>query len=149
MVVPEKFQAVLKAAVQREVELIPMDLPRECPAAWVGGVTSDCIGYPVNGRVMLEAAAHAVGHLVLLHCGRVRDGGRFVCADPYDRESVLHALPMLLRQGCRELPEPMFSYDEERAADEAGAALLVKCGCWAEAYALFQATAGPGFRCLG
>lgn len=147
--VSEKIQEVLQAAVQRDIRLTPMNLPQECAAAWVGGITSDYIGYPQNSEVPLEAIAHAVGHLVLLHCGRIRDGGRFVCTDPHDQDSVVHALPMLAEQGRHELPHPLFTYDEERAADETGAILLATSGCWPEAYSLFQPAGGGSFRCLG
>lgn len=145
--VADKFQDVLQAAVERGVRLIPMDLPEGCAAAWVGGTASDCICYPENGPVPLEAMAHTVGHLYLLHCGRVRDGGRFACTDfNVTRPSVPPPRPPFLEPAPL---APLFSFDEERAADEAGATLLTKCGYWAEAYSLMQPASGHNFRCLG
>lgn len=147
--VPEQFEAALHTAVQSDIRLVPMDLPKECPAAWVGDVTADFIGYPQNGHVTLEAVAHAVGHLLLLHCGRIRDGGRFACTDPHDQQAVTHVLPVVVEPGDDELPQPMFTDDEERGADEAAAALLARCDCWPEASFLLQPTGDHSFRCLG
>lgn len=148
---PEKFQKVrdvLQAAVQRDVRLIPMNLPQGCPAAWVGGIASDYIGYPRNGQVTLDAVVHTAGHLVLLHCGRIRDGGRFVCTKAHDQQAFLRVLPMFIEQ-VGELPHPLFSDDEERAADETAAALLARCGCWVEASSLLHPAGGHSFCCLG
>jgi len=148
---PEKFQdalAVLQAAIQSDVRLIPMNLPQGCPAAWVGGIAADCIGYPRNGQMTLDAAAHVVGHLALMHCGRIRDGGRFVCTDAHDQHTVLRVLPKFIEQSDQ-LPRPLFCYDQERAADETAAALLARCGCWAETSSLLHPAGGHSFRCLG
>lgn len=146
----EKFQdalAMLQAAVPRDVRLIPMNLPQGCPAAWVGGIVAEYIGYPRNGPITFDAAAHAVGHLALMHCGRIRDGGRFVCTKAHDQHAVLRVLPKFIEQGG-EPPRSLFSHDEERAADETAAALLARCDYWAEASSLLHPV-GHSFCCLG
>lgn len=72
--------------------------------------------------------AHAVGHLSLLHCGSVRDGGRFACADTrhQNQETVYH-VHMLLGDDS-DLPRPLFTPEEEADASSFAATLLTQCG---------------------
>jgi hypothetical protein len=74
----EDYAASLAAALGQDVEFSITRLPDPCICLWLGftGVdriwcNQDCPGRPT----MLTA--HAVGHLILGHCGTVRDGGQF------------------------------------------------------------------------
>jgi hypothetical protein len=76
----EDYAASLAAALGQGVEVGTTRLPDPCICLWLGftGVdriwcNQDCSGRPT----MLTA--HAVGHLILGHCGTVRDGGQFAC----------------------------------------------------------------------
>lgn len=144
----ETIQKTLQKSLSRTVRLIPMDLPPGCSAAWFGGTESDWICYPASEQAPVITVTHAASHLSLLHCGQIRDGGRFMCTEAHDQHAVLRVLPKLIEQSD-ESPRPLFSKDEERAADETAAALLVRCGCWEEASSLLDPVGGHSFRCWG
>src|SRR5262249_4763469 len=95
--VPEKFRRALLNAVDWDIRLIPADLPSGCSAVWFGGIETDWIGHAGNTPSALGAMAHAAGHLSLLHCGHVRDGGRFACVDtPPGNQAVVYGVHTLL-----------------------------------------------------
>lgn len=146
----ERIQETLQKAVSPTVRLAPMDLPPGCAAAWFGDTESDWICYPTTGRTAMMAVMHAAGHLALFHCGLARDGGRFACIDtdvaPWH---LLNEFLMLVGGDIHDWPTPLFTQDEEMAADNAASELCDKCGFRAEAFVPFQATSGHSFRCLG
>lgn len=146
----EKIQKTLQKVVSRTVKLVPMDLPPACAAAWFGDEESDWICYPTTSRTAMMAVMHSAGHLALLHCGRARDGGRFVCIDtdvaPWH---LLNEFLMLVGRDIHDWPSPLFTQDEEIAADDAASELRDKCDFLEEAFVPSQATSGHNFRCLG
>lgn len=146
---PEKFREALRNALGRNVHLAPMDLPPGCSAAWFGGIKTDRIGYARNTRAASFAVAHAAGHLSLLHCGRIRDGGRFACADTHHKtRNIVYRLHMLLGEDD-DLPSPLFTTEEEQAASAFAVALLTQCGCRAEVPAPRSPGEHQTFQCLG
>lgn len=79
----EDYTASLAAALGQHVAFSPARLPEPCVCLWLGytGVdriscNRDCPGWPV------VLTAHAVGHLIMGHCGTIRDGGQFACVLP-------------------------------------------------------------------
>ncbi len=71
------------------MELASLVLPSACPSLWLGCTGVDRIGYNANWpEHEITLAGHTIGHLMLGHCGQVRDGGQFVCtAGPPHRTS--------------------------------------------------------------
>lgn len=145
----DRLREVIQSALSRDIGLIRMGLPPGCPAAWFGDVTADYITYTGSIPVAASTVAHAAAHLSLLHCSRIRDGGRFACIDARKEDRDLrYRIHAFLDEESDALPAPLFTAAEERAADEAAAALLAGCDCDADALALLSGE-NPAFRCLG
>lgn len=146
----ESIRDVLRDAVRRDLRLIRIGLPHGCPAAWFGNTAADWICYTADDRLGMIAAVHAAAHLSLLHCGRIRDGGAFICTyDGMDPVLLLHEFPMLSDQDGQDLPRPLFTIEEERAADEATAALLARCDWGTNDFPPLDRAGSQGFRCVG
>lgn len=145
----EKSRNLLQSRTRRIIRLVPTDLPPGCSAAWFGGVKSDWIGYP-RRQMAASAVAHVAAHLILLHCGSVRDGGRFVCMDTqgmlWAARCRIHAF---LGQDDDEVPGPLFTSEEEQEADELAAVLLARCGRRASIPAQSRSVPRGIFRCVG
>jgi len=76
----ERFTAGLGRLLKGTVELVPLGLPMACSSLWLGFTGADRIGYNADWpEHEIELAGHVIGHLILGHCGEVRDGGQFVC----------------------------------------------------------------------
>lgn len=145
----ERFREAIRSALGQDVRLVPVELPPGCSAVWFGDIGSDWIGYADSARQAACTVAHVAGHLGLLHCGRVRDGGRFACMDTaHGNRSSMYAIHMLFG-GDSDLPGPVFTPDEEEAASSFAAELLAKCGYRAEAPALLPPGAHQAAQCLG
>lgn len=146
-IAPGKLREALLSVLGGDVRLVPADLPSGCSAAWLGGPGTDWIAHASDASAA-AAVAHVAGHLILLHCGRVRDGGRFACTDARDdSRDLLYRIRAFV--GDRELPAPLFTPEEERAADEVAADLLARCGYPASAPARRDLSTFGVFRCLG
>jgi hypothetical protein len=145
---PEQFRGVLQNAIDRDVWLAPMVLPQDCAAAWFGGLDSDNIMHAKDGLWTAVAAAHAAAHVALLHCGEVRDTGRFACVDPRSPEPYIrYQVHTLFGEDGDQLPLPLFTSQEEREADKTAEVLLKEChyeGPLPRFPGIHQA-----FRCLG
>jgi hypothetical protein len=76
----EDYAASLAAVLGHEVEVDATRLPEPCICLWLGftGVDRIWCNQDCPGRLAM-LTAHAVGHLILGHCGTVRDGGQFAC----------------------------------------------------------------------
>lgn len=114
----EDYAASLAAALGQDVEIGPARLPEPCVCLWLGFTGIDRIWCNQNcpGRVAL-LTAHAVGHLLLGHCGMVRDGGQFACVLPGTRLSCGERERLASR--LHDSSEPvsrLFSDQEERDA---------------------------------
>jgi hypothetical protein len=100
------------------VESAPVHLPPACACLWLGFTGIDRIDYnPDWPGTAIEVVGHAFAHLMLGHCGEIRDGGQFACAvRGADMSSA--DLDLLLRR----LHDPsegvtrLFSDGEEHAA---------------------------------
>jgi hypothetical protein len=112
----EPLTASLGRLLGSTVQLSPLRLPLACSSLWLGFTGADRVGYnPDWPDHEIGLAGHTIGHLMLGHCGDVRDGGQFACTagslDDDDR-----------RRLCRLLHDPdggesrLFSDIEERAA---------------------------------
>jgi hypothetical protein len=76
----EQFTRALAQRAGNRVELLPLRLPDACAALWLGFTGVDRIGYNQDWpQHEIALAGHAIGHLLLGHCGEVRDGGQFAC----------------------------------------------------------------------
>jgi hypothetical protein len=81
------------------VTIVPVRLPPAVACMWLGYEKAEYIGYNQDWPVpAIEMIAHTTGHLVLQHCGTVRDCGQFAYAlasglDPVTRDqlrAILH-----------------------------------------------------------
>src|SRR5271154_5471625 len=76
----EEFIRNLSGMLGQRIEIVPMRLPDACACLWLGFTGLDRIGFnPDWPGHELTLTAHAIGPLVLGHCGAVRDGGQFAC----------------------------------------------------------------------
>jgi hypothetical protein len=76
----ERLSTALGRQIGGTVRMVPVQLPAPCTAVWLGCTGSGRIGcnqdWPEHE---VSLAGHAIGHLVLGHCGRVRDSGQLAC----------------------------------------------------------------------
>ncbi len=112
----ERFTAGLGQLLGGTVELAPLVLPSACPSLWLGCTGADRIGYNANWpEHEIAMTGHAIGHLILGHCGEARDGGQFVCTagrlDDLDRSRIRRLL-----HDPEDGLSRLFSDFEERAA---------------------------------
>jgi hypothetical protein len=112
----ERFTAGLGRLLGGTVKMVPLGLPMACSSLWLGLRGADRIGYNADWpEHEIELAGHVIGHLMLGHCGDVRDGGQFVCMAGSLGDDDSSRL-------CRLLHDPdigvsrLFSDFEERAA---------------------------------
>jgi hypothetical protein len=79
----DRFETAVGEQAGSTVELIPMRLPASCMDLWLGYTGVDRVGYNQDwpGHE-IELAGHAIGHLLLGHCGEPRDNGQFACSAP-------------------------------------------------------------------
>src|ERR1700677_5123582 len=71
----EGLSAVLGRLIGGTVRMVAVQLPAPCTAVWLGCTGSDRIGYNQDWpEHEISLAGHTIGHLVLGHCGPVRDG---------------------------------------------------------------------------
>jgi hypothetical protein len=143
----------LSATLGQRTEIVPLRLPQACAGLWLGYTGLDRIGFnqgwphPARPRDGITLTAHAIGHLVLGHCGSPRDGGQFACLPARadlareDREQLRRLL-----HDPVERPSRLFSDPEERAADSFAARLSDRL-----VGRLTVGTRGPGnsFTCIG
>jgi hypothetical protein len=143
--------ANLSGMLGQNVEIVPMHLPEVCACLWLGCTGLDRIGWnPEWPGHELTLTAHAIGHLVLGHCGTVRDGGQFACLPTHSgltgREHD---------QLCRFLNDPLerlsrlFSDREERAAETFAARLADQLGLPCGQHPAGTGGPGDGFTCIG
>lgn len=147
----DEFMKNLSGVLGQDVEIVPMRLPEVCACLWLGFTGLDRIGFnPDWPGQELTLAAHAIGHLVLGHCGAVRDGGQFVCLPARSRLTCCDhdRLRQLVHDPAERLSRK-FSDGEEQAAGAFAACLEERLGtvCGQRHYGM----CGPGidFTCIG
>jgi hypothetical protein len=75
-----KFRTKLEKFLGNDVQIVAMRLPFGCAALWTGLTAADRFAFNLYWPVRaVEMVAHAAGHLLLGHCGKVRDAGQFAC----------------------------------------------------------------------
>jgi hypothetical protein len=130
----------LSRCLGTDVRIAARRLPDACASLWTGLEQADQIDFNANWPMPeVERIAHTAGHLLLGHCGQVRDGGRFACVvedGPAVREHVRAVLPDREPQ----TPQRIFSDLEERQAETFAELLLTRFG---------HARRAAAFACIG
>jgi hypothetical protein len=148
-----QFMTNLSATLGQRTEIVPLRLPQTCACLWLGYTGLDRIGFnpdwphPAGPGDEITLTAHAIGHLVLGHCGSPRDGGQFACLPvraelaPADRDQLRRLLHDPIERLSR-----LFSDAEEQDADTFAARLGDRLAGRRTAR-----TRGPGngFACIG
>jgi hypothetical protein len=146
-----EFMKDLSGVLGRGVEIVPMRLPEVCACLWLGFTGLDRIGFNPDwpGRE-LTLTGHAIGHLVLGHCGTVRDGGQFACLPVRSRLTCCaHDQLRRLAHNPAERLSRTFSDREEQAAGAFAAGLEERLGpaCGQRPGGICYP--GTGFTCIG
>jgi hypothetical protein len=124
-----QFRKSLANRLGTDVQIVPGRLPGACASLWAGLVQADRIEFnPRWPAPVIELVAHAAGHLLLGHCGQVRDGGQFASLlggafDPVVRGRVQAVLP-----DPESAPERLFSDRDESQAEAFASRLLDRLG---------------------
>jgi hypothetical protein len=147
----DEFMKNLSDVLAQRVEIVPMPLPEVCACLWLGFTGLDRIGFnPDWPGHELMLTAHAVGHLVLGHCGDVRDGGQFACLPVRPRLACCNhdRLRKLLHDPVERLSR-LFSDREEQAAGAFADGLGERLGQSREQYQCGTRRPGTEFTCFG
>lgn len=144
-----KFRTKLEKFLGNDVQIVAMRLPFGCAALWTGMTATDRFAFNLYWPVRaVELIAHAVGHLLLGHCGQVRDGGQLACilTDPreLDRVEQGRIADLLSETDCG--PERLFDDEAEQAAEEFAARLMDRIG---QVRTLVREGTRPVFTCVG
>ncbi|HXL93570.1 MAG TPA: hypothetical protein VN969_31955 [Streptosporangiaceae bacterium] len=142
----EGLSAVLGRLIGGTVRMVAVQLPAPCTAVWLGCTGSDRIGYNQDWpEHEISLAGHTIGHLVLGHCGPVRDGGQLACTaarlDADDRRILGRSLHEPVEYGISRLfsdgEEHMASVFAQVLADKLGISYSRRCAeDWTEPDAL-------------
>jgi hypothetical protein len=147
----DEFINNLSAMLGQRVEIVPIRLPEVCACLWLGFTGLDRIGFnpdwPGHEFVL---TAHAVGHLVLGHCGDVRDGGQFTCLPVRSRLTCCDHdhLRRLLHDPMERLSR-LFSNGEEHAAGAFADGVGQRLGQPRDQYQRGTSCPGIDFTCFG
>ncbi|HXL95693.1 MAG TPA: hypothetical protein VN969_42780 [Streptosporangiaceae bacterium] len=147
----DQFMEKLSGMLGQGVEIVPMHLPEVCACLWLGCTGLDRIGFnPDWPGHDLTLTAHAIGHLVLGHCGPVRDGGQFACLPAHagltDRDH--DHLRRFVNDPVERLSR-LFSDREEKAAETFAARLGDRLGLPGGQHPAGTSRHGDGFNCIG
>jgi hypothetical protein len=147
----DQFMENLAGMLGQNVEIAPMHLPEACACLWLGCTGLDRIGFnPDWPGHELALTAHAIGHLVLGHCGTVRDGGQFACLPAgsqltgCDRDRLRRLL-----HDPEERLSRLFSDREEQAAETFATRLGERLGLPCRHHTGETCSPGDGFTCIG
>lgn len=138
-----QFREGLARCLGTDVQIVPGRLPSVCASLWAGLEQAERIEFnPRWPAHVTELVAHAAGHLLLGHCGQVRDGGQFASLlgrgfDPVVRGRVQAVLP-----DPEFAPEPIFSDRQEHQAEDFASGLLDRLGH-------ARTLTAPVFTCIG
>ncbi len=147
----DEFMKNLSGVLGQDVEILPMRLPDVCACLWLGFTGLDRIGFnPDWPGQELTLTAHAIGHLVLGHCGTVRDGGQFACLPARSRLTCCDhdRLRRLVHDPAERLSR-QFSDGEERAAGIFAADLEERLGSACDQCRRGMRRHGTDFTCIG
>lgn len=117
---PQALLSELGASLGGFVKIEPVTLPSACSCLWLGYTGTDRILVnPDWPGTAVAVTGHALGHLVLGHCGQVRDGGQFACAVRGANMATtdLDRLKRLLHDPAEGVSR-LFSDGEEQAATD-------------------------------
>jgi len=97
----QMFSAVLGKFLGSTVRIVPLRLPVGCASVWLGFTGVDRIGCNTGwpGHE-IDLTGHAIGHLVLGHCGDTRDGGQFACTVPSLSEDDRRSLSRFMHESA-------------------------------------------------
>jgi hypothetical protein len=147
----DEFMRDLCGVLGQGVEIVPMRLPEMCACLWLGFTGLDRIGFnPDWPGQELTPTAHALGHLVLGHCGTVRDGGQFACVPARSRLTCCDhdRLRRLVHDPAERLSRK-FSDGEERAARAFAVGLEYRSGSACDQRRCGLCSPGNDFACIG
>jgi hypothetical protein len=147
----DEFMKNLSVVLGQGVEIVPMRLPEVCACLWLGFTGLDRIGFnPDWPWQELTLTAHAIGHLVLGHCGTVRDGGQFACLPARSELTCCDhdRLRRLVHDPAQRLSR-RFSDGEERAAGVVAAGLEERLGPACGQRRCGTCRPGTDFTCIG
>jgi hypothetical protein len=145
----QMFSAVLGGILGSTVRIVPLQLPVDCTSVWLGFTGIDRIGCNIDWpEHEIDLAGHAIGHLVLGHCGDARDGGQFACTTQTLGEDDRRRLGRFMHEPAEGGVSRMFSDGEERAAAMFSRALGESLGI---RHPRLAASRSPGLQlaCLG
>ncbi|MBV9450755.1 MAG: hypothetical protein JO345_33180 [Streptosporangiaceae bacterium] len=145
----QMFSAVLGKFLGSTVRIVPLRLPVGCASVWLGFTGVDRIGCNTGwpGHE-IDLTGHAIGHLVLGHCGDTRDGGQFACTVPSLSEDDRRSLSRFMHESAEGGVSRLFSDGEERAAAVYSRVLCESLGIRRPRLGTDCST-GPQLTCLG
>jgi hypothetical protein len=146
----ERFTAALARHVHGKVRMAPAQLPAPCTALWLGCTGSDQVAYNRDWpEHEISLAGHAIGHLVLGHCGDVRDGGQFACTVAPLDAGERRQLSRQLHDPAKDQLSRLFSDAEEHTATVFSQVLAEQAGIGGRRHDIGDWTAPDALTCIG